>query len=409
MEKIKAGPVVDILGDEMTRIIWDLIKDKLILPFLDIELHVYDLGIENRDATDDQVTIDCAAAVKKYNVGIKCATITPDEKRVEEFKLKKMWKSPNGTIRNILGGTVFREPIICNNIPRLVPGWTKPIIIGRHAHADQYRATDFLVPGAGTLEIKWRAADGSETISHVVNEFEGPGIAMGMYNTDSSIRDFAHSSFQVALAKCYPLYLSTKNTILKKYDGRFKDIFQEIYDRDYKDQFEAKKIWYEHRLIDDMVAYCMKAEGGFVWACKNYDGDVQSDTVAQGFGSLGMMTSVLVCPDGKTVESEAAHGTVTRHYRMHQQGKETSTNPIASIFAWTRGLEHRAKLDKNEELKRFCLTLERVCIETIESGFMTKDLAICIKGMNEVKRGDYLNTFEFLDKIAENLKTKLSL
>ncbi|KAK2721846.1 hypothetical protein QYM36_003977, partial [Artemia franciscana] len=383
MEKIKAGPVVDILGDEMTRIIWDLIKDKLILPFLDIELHVYDLGIENRDATDDQVTIDCAAAVKKYNVGIKCATITPDEKRVEEFKLKKMWKSPNGTIRNILGGTVFREPIICNNIPRLVPGWTKPIIIGRHAHADQYRATDFLVPGAGTLEIKWRAADGSETISHVVNEFEGPGIAMGMYNTDSSIRDFAHSSFQVALAKCYPLYLSTKNTILKKYDGRFKDIFQEIYDRDYKDQFEAKKIWYEHRLIDDMVAYCMKAEGGFVWACKNYDGDVQSDTVAQGFGSLGMMTSVLVCPDGKTVESEAAHGTVTRHYRMHQQGKETSTNPIASIFAWTRGLEHRAKLDKNEELKRFCLTLERVCIETIESGFMTKDLAICIKGMNE--------------------------
>lgn len=408
MEKIKAGPVVDILGDEMTRVIWDLIKDKLILPFLDVELHVYDLGMENRDATDDQVTIECAEAIKKYNVGIKCATITPDEKRVEEFKLKKMWKSPNGTIRNILGGTVFREPIICKNIPRLVSGWTAPIIIGRHAHGDQYRATDFLIPGAGKLEIKWVAADGSTEIVHQVHEFNGSGVAIGMYNTDDSIRDFGHSSFQYALQREYPLYLSTKNTILKKYDGRFKDIFQEIYEKDYKVQFEAKKIWYEHRLIDDMVAYAMKSEGGFVWACKNYDGDVQSDSVAQGYGSLGMMTSVLVCPDGKTVEAEAAHGTVTRHYRMHQQGKETSTNPIASIFAWTRGLEHRAKLDSNEPLKRFCQALEAVCVETIEAGCMTKDLAICIKGMNSVAREDYLNTFEFIDKLAENLKLKLS-
>lgn len=388
--------------------IWDIIKDKLILPFLDIELHTFDLGMENRDATDDQVTIGCAEAIKKYNVGIKCATITPDEKRVEEFHLKKMWKSPNGTLRNILGGTVFREPIICKNIPRLVTGWTAPIIIGRHAHADQYRATDFLIPGAGQLEIKWTAADGSTSIVHTVNDFVGAGVAIGMYNTDDSIRDFAHSSLQYALQREYPLYLSTKNTILKKYDGRFKDIFQEIYDKEYKPLYEAKKIWYEHRLIDDMVAYAMKSEGGFVWACKNYDGDVQSDSVAQGYGSLGMMTSVLVCPDGKTVEAEAAHGTVTRHYRMHQQGKETSTNPIASIFAWTRGLEHRAKLDNNEPLKRFCSALESVCVETIEAGFMTKDLAICIKGMNGVTRGDYLNTFEFMDKLSENLKIKLA-
>ncbi|KAK4025063.1 isocitrate dehydrogenase [NADP] cytoplasmic [Daphnia magna] len=408
MAKISAGPVVDILGDEMTRVIWDIIKDKLILPFLDIELHTFDLGMENRDATDDQVTIGCAEAIKKYNVGIKCATITPDEKRVEEFHLKKMWKSPNGTLRNILGGTVFREPIICKNIPRLVTGWTAPIIIGRHAHADQYRATDFLIPGAGQLEIKWTAADGSTSIVHTVNDFVGAGVAIGMYNTDDSIRDFAHSSLQYALQREYPLYLSTKNTILKKYDGRFKDIFQEIYDKEYKPLYEAKKIWYEHRLIDDMVAYAMKSEGGFVWACKNYDGDVQSDSVAQGYGSLGMMTSVLVCPDGKTVEAEAAHGTVTRHYRMHQQGKETSTNPIASIFAWTRGLEHRAKLDNNEPLKRFCSALESVCVETIEAGFMTKDLAICIKGMNGVTRGDYLNTFEFMDKLSENLKIKLA-
>jgi len=408
MAKINAGPVVEMLGDEMTRVIWDIIKEKLILPFLDVELHTFDLGMEHRDATDDKVTIDCAEAVKKYNVGIKCATITPDEKRVEEFKLKKMWKSPNGTLRNILGGTVFREPIICKNIPRLVTGWTQPIIIGRHAHADQYRATDFLIPGAGQLEMKWVAADGSQTIVHTVNDFDGAGVAIGMYNTDKSIRDFAHSSMKYALQREYPLYLSTKNTILKKYDGRFKDIFQEIYEKDYKAAYEAKNIWYEHRLIDDMVAYAMKSEGGFVWACKNYDGDVQSDSVAQGYGSLGMMTSVLICPDGKTVEAEAAHGTVTRHYRMHQQGKETSTNPIASIFAWTRGLEHRAKLDNNAELKRFCDALEAVCVETIEDGFMTKDLAICIKGMSGITRADYMNTFEFMDKLAANLKLKLS-
>lgn len=408
MNKIKAGPVVDILGDEMTRIIWDLIKSKLILPFLDVELHVYDLGIENRDKTQDQVTIDCAEAIKKYNVGIKCATITPDEKRVEEFNLQKMWKSPNGTIRNILGGTVFREPIICKNIPRLVNTWEKPIIIGRHAHADQYKCTDFVIPGAGKLKLVWEAASGGNKIEAEVNDFSGAGVALGMFNTDESIEAFAHSSFKYALEKQYPLYLSTKNTILKKYDGRFKDIFQDIYDKQYKKQFEANNIWYEHRLIDDMVAYAMKSEGGFVWACKNYDGDVQSDSVAQGYGSLGLMTSVLVCPDGKTVESEAAHGTVTRHYRMHQQGKETSTNPIASIFAWTRGLLHRAKLDKNSELEKFATCLEAVCIETIESGFMTKDLAICIKGMNNVTRADYLNTFEFLDKLASNLQKKLN-
>lgn len=407
MSKIKCGAIVEVKGDEMTRVIWELIKDKLILPFVDVELHVYDLSIENRDQTDDQVTIDCANAIKKYNVGVKCATITPDEVRVEEFKLKKMWKSPNGTIRNILGGTVFREAIICENIPRLVSGWTKPIIIGRHAHADQYKAVDFLVPGKGRLEMRFTPDQGGQVISFTVNDFEAAGIALGMFNTDASITEFAHSSFQYALQRGMPLYLSTKNTILKKYDGRFKDIFQEIYEKSYKSKFEAKKLWYEHRLIDDMVAYCMKAEGGFVWACKNYDGDVQSDSVAQGFGSLGMMTSVLVCPDGKTVEAEAAHGTVTRHYRMHQKGQETSTNPIASIFAWTRGMLHRAKLDKNQELEHFAKTLEAVCVQTIESGSMTKDLAICIKGMNGVGRGDYLNTFEFLDKLADNLKIAL--
>ncbi|XP_072751835.1 isocitrate dehydrogenase [NADP] cytoplasmic isoform X2 [Anoplolepis gracilipes] len=407
MAKIKAGAVVDILGDEMTRIIWDSIKEKLILPYLDIELHTYDLGIENRDATDDNVTVECAKAIKRYNVGIKCATITPDEKRLEEFKLKQMWKSPNGTIRNILGGTVFREAIICKNIPRLVVGWKKPIIIGRHAHADQYKATDFVVPGPGKLEITW-TGDSGEKIQYTVHEFKGPGIALAQYNTDESICAFAHSSFQYALSRNYPLYLSTKNTILKKYDGRFKDIFQEIYDDEYKQQFEAKKIWYEHRLIDDMVAYAMKSEGGFVWSCKNYDGDVQSDSVAQGYGSLGMMTSVLLCPDGRTIEAEAAHGTVTRHYRQYQQGKETSTNPIASIFAWTRGLLHRAKLDNNADLKHFAETLEKVCIDTIESGYFTKDLAICIKGMDNVTRADYLETFEFMDKLANNLKKQLN-
>ncbi|XP_042895354.1 isocitrate dehydrogenase [NADP] cytoplasmic isoform X2 [Parasteatoda tepidariorum] len=392
----------------MTRIIWDLIKEKLILPFLDIELHFFDLSVQNRDATNDQVTVDCANAIKKYNVGVKCATITPDENRVTEFGLKQMWKSPNGTIRNILGGTVFREAIICKNIPRLVTGWTKPIIIGRHAYGDQYRATDFVVPGPGKLEIKYTPADGSTPLQYTVFDFkDGGGVSLSMYNTDKSITDFAHSSFQYALQANYPLYLSTKNTILKKYDGRFKDIFQEIYDKEYKSKFEAQGIWYEHRLIDDMVAQALKSEGGFVWACKNYDGDVQSDSVAQGYGSLGLMTSVLICPDGKTVEAEAAHGTVTRHYRMHQKGQETSTNPIASIFAWTRGLAHRAKLDANLKLSNFSKTLEKVCVETIEAGFMTKDLAICIKGMKGVTRADYLNTFEFLDKLAENLKKEM--
>lgn len=409
MAKIQCGPVVDILGDEMTRVIWDLIKEKLILPFLNVELHTYDLGIENRDATDDQVTVDCAHAIQKYKVGIKCATITPDEKRVTEFKLKQMWRSPNGTIRNILGGTVFREAIICRNVPRLVTGWTKPIVIGRHAYGDQYRATDFVVPGPGTLEIKFTPKAGGEPpMQFKVHEFENTGgVAMAMYNTDQSIRDFAHSSFKFALQRELPLYLSTKNTILKKYDGRFKDLFQEIYEKQYKSDFEKRGVWYEHRLIDDMVAQAMKSEGGFVWACKNYDGDVQSDAVAQGYGSLGMMTSVLVCPDGETLEAEAAHGTVTRHYRLYQKGQETSTNPIASIFAWTRGLAHRAKLDSNNELAVFCSLLEAVCIETIEAGFMTKDLAICIKGMSGVQRSDYLNTFEFLDKLADNLKKKL--
>ncbi|KAH7954160.1 hypothetical protein HPB49_016060 [Dermacentor silvarum] len=403
------GPVVDILGDEMTRVIWDLIKDKLILPFLNVELHTYDLGIENRDRTDDQVTVDCAHAIQKYKVGIKCATITPDEKRVTEFKLKQMWRSPNGTIRNILGGTVFREAIICSNVPRLVTGWTKPIVIGRHAYGDQYRATDFVVPGPGTLEIKFTPnAAGEPPLAFKVHEFQNTGgVAMAMFNTDKSIKDFAHSSFKFALQRELPLYLSTKNTILKKYDGRFKDIFQEIYEKYYKSDFEKRGVWYEHRLIDDMVAQAMKSEGGFVWACKNYDGDVQSDAVAQGYGSLGMMTSVLVCPDGETLEAEAAHGTVTRHYRMYQKGQETSTNPIASIFAWTRGLAHRAKLDSNNELAVFCSSLEAVCIETIEAGYMTKDLAICIKGMSGVQRSDYLNTFEFLDKLADNLKKKL--
>jgi len=405
--KIKVGPVVDMLGDEMTRIIWDEIKNKLIFPFLDIDLKVFDLGVEYRDQTNDQVTIDCANAMKQYNVGIKCATITPDEKRVEEFNLKQMWKSPNGTIRNILGGTVFREAIICKNIPRLVPGWTKPIIIGRHAHGDQYRATDFLVPSPGTLTMTFVPSGGGEPISHVVNEFTGSGVAMGMYNTDESIRDFAKSSMEYALDRKLPLYLSTKNTILKRYDGRFKDLFQEIYDTQYKAKYEALGLWYEHRLIDDMVAYCMKSDGGYVWACKNYDGDVQSDSVAQGFGSLGMMTSVLLSPDGKTVEAEAAHGTVTRHYRMYQQGKETSTNPIASIFAWTRGLLHRAKLDNNTQLQHFCETLEAVCIDTIQAGSMTKDLAICVKGTNNVERKDYMETIEFLNKLAENLTARL--
>ncbi|KAF0311789.1 Isocitrate dehydrogenase [NADP] cytoplasmic [Amphibalanus amphitrite] len=425
MEKIKCGPVVEMQGDEMTRVIWDLIKEKLILPHVEPEIHFFDLSIQSRDATDDQVTVDCANAIKKYGVGIKCATITPDEARVKEFDLKKMWKSPNGTIRNILGGTVFREAILCANIPRLVTGWTKPIIIGRHAHADQYKATDLVIPGAGELQLVFKPADGGPAQTHTVHNFQGAGVAMGMYNTDESIEAFAHSSFKYALEKKYPLYLSTKNTILKKYDGRFKDIFQEIYDKQYRPQYEAAGIWYEHRLIDDMVAYAMKSEGGFVWACKNYDGDVQSDSVAQGYGSLGMitsvltcppfvtgslgmMTSVLICPDGRTVESEAAHGTVTRHYRQHQKGNETSTNPIASIFAWTRGLLHRAKLDDNPRLADFCRALEAVCIETIEAGHMTKDLAICIKGMANVTRGDYLNTFEFLDKLASNLVAKLS-
>ncbi|KAM9586326.1 isocitrate dehydrogenase [NADP] cytoplasmic-like [Trichechus inunguis] len=392
--KIHGGSVVEMQGDEMTRVIWELIKEKLIFPCMELDLHSYDLGIENRDATNDQVTKDAAEAVKKYNVGINCATITPDEKRVEEFKLKQMWKSPNGTIRNILGGTVFREAIICKNIPRFVSGWVKPIITGRHAYGDQYRATDFVVPGPGKVEITYTPSDGAQEVTYLVHDFEdGGGVAMGMYNQDKSTEDFAHSSFQMALAKGWPLYLSTKNTILNKYDGRFKDIFQEIYDKQYKSQSEAQNIWYEHRLIDDMVAQAMKSEGGFIWACKNYDGDVQLDSVAQ---------------DGKTVEAEAAHGTVTRHYHMYQQGRETSTNPTASIFAWTRGLAHRAKLDNNKELSLFAQALEEVCIETIEAGFLTKDLAACIKGLPNVQRSDYLNTFEFMDKLEENLKIKLA-
>eukprot|EP00999_Lentomonas_sp_LEN2_P002564 NODE_446_length_1494_cov_310.825896_g414_i0.p1 GENE.NODE_446_length_1494_cov_310.825896_g414_i0~~NODE_446_length_1494_cov_310.825896_g414_i0.p1 ORF type:complete len:414 (-),score=122.84 NODE_446_length_1494_cov_310.825896_g414_i0:125-1366(-) len=407
MGKINGGTVVELHGDEMTRIIWDLIKEKLIFPYVDLDIKFYDLSVQNRDATDDQVTVDAANAIKKYNVGIKCATITPDEQRVEEFKLKKMWRSPNGTIRNILGGTVFREPILCKNVPRLVNTWNKSIVVGRHAFGDQYKATDLVVP-KGKFEIVFTPEDGSGEQRHEVFNFkESGGVLMGMYNTDQSIRDFAESSFVYAYNKKWPLFLSTKNTILKKYDGRFKDIFQEVYEAKWEAKYKEAGIYYEHRLIDDMVAQALKGSGGFVWACKNYDGDVQSDSVAQGFGSLGLMTSVLICPDGKTVEAEAAHGTVTRHYRQHQQGKETSTNPIASIFAWTRGFLHRAKLDNNDALHKFATALEATCIETIESGFMTKDLAICIHGMEGAKREHYLNTFEFLDKLNENLQTKL--
>lgn len=407
MAKIKvANPVVELDGDEMTRIIWSFIKEKLITPYLDVDIKYYDLGMENRDKTDDKVTIEAAEAIKKYNVGIKCATITPDEKRVEEFKLKQMWKSPNGTIRNILDGTVFREPIIIKNIPRLVPGWTQPIVIGRHAFGDQYRATDTVIKGKGTLKMSFTGEDGKVQEWEVYN-FKGDGVALSMYNTDESIRGFAESCFNMALVKGWPLYLSTKNTILKKYDGRFKDIFNEIYEKDYKKKFEAKGIVYEHRLIDDMVAACMKWSGGFVWACKNYDGDVQSDTVAQGFGSLGLMTSVLMTPDGKTIEAEAAHGTVTRHYRLHQQGKPTSTNPMASIFAWTRGLHHRGKLDGNKDLQNFCEALEDVCIKTVEEGKMTKDLAVCIHG-DKVGSDKYLTTEQFLEAINSNLQKRLS-
>ncbi len=405
MSKIKvANPVVELDGDEMTRIIWQLIKDKLIHPYIDVDLHYYDLSVEKRDETDDQITIDAANAIKEHSVGIKCATITPDEGRVEEFGLKQMWRSPNGTIRNILGGVVFREPIICKNVPRLVPGWTQPMVIGRHAFGDQYRATDFLVPGAGKLKISWEAADGSDKIEHEVFDFPEAGIAMGMYNLDASIRDFARASLNYGLARKWPVYLSTKNTILKKYDGRFKDIFQEIYENEFKDKFEDAKIWYEHRLIDDMVAAALKWSGGFIWACKNYDGDVQSDTVAQGFGSLGLMTSVLMSPDGQTVEAEAAHGTVTRHYRLHQEGKETSTNSTASIFAWTRGLAHRAKLDNNEDLAQFCQTLENVVVSTIEGGQMTKDLALLVGPEQE-----WLSTTSFLDAIDTNLQKAMGL
>jgi isocitrate dehydrogenase len=380
MTKIKVNtPLVEIDGDEMTRIIWQFIKDKLILPYLDIDLHYYDLGIENRDKTDDQVTVESAEAIKKYGVGVKCATITPDEDRVKEFNLKKMWRSPNGTIRNILGGTVFREPIVCNNVPKLVPGWTDPIVIGRHAFGDQYRATDFLVPGKGKLSIKWTPDDSSQdTIEHEVFNFDSPGIAMAMYNTDESIRDFARACMNYALMRKWPVYLSTKNTILKAYDGRFKDLFQEIYENEFGSDFKKLNLDYEHRLIDDMVASALKWNGNFVWACKNYDGDVQSDTVAQGFGSLGLMTSVLMTPNGKTIEAEAAHGTVTRHYRLHQEGKSTSTNPIASIFAWSRGLSYRGKMDDNNKLINFEETIEKVCVDTVQSGFMTKDLAILI-------------------------------
>ncbi|MDC0460997.1 NADP-dependent isocitrate dehydrogenase [Candidatus Pelagibacter sp.] len=404
MSKITVkNPVVELDGDEMTRIIWEFIKNKLILPYLDLGIEYYDLGMKSRDDTDDQITIDSANAIKKVGVGIKCATITPDEARVEEFKLKKMWRSPNGTIRNIIGGTVFREPIICKNIPKLVPSWTDPVIIGRHAFGDQYRATDFKVPGKGKLEVKWTSEDGKDEIKHEVFNFTGPGVAMSMYNLDKSIQDFARSCFSYGLMKKWPVYMSTKNTILKKYDGRFKDIFQEIFDNEYKAEFEKHNLTYEHRLIDDMVACAMKWSGKYIWACKNYDGDVQSDTMAQGYGSLGLMTSTLLTPDGKTMEAEAAHGTVTRHYRMHQQGKETSTNPIASIFAWTRGLAHRGKLDSNDELIKFANTLEEVCIECVENGAMTKDLAILIGPSSK-----YLTTTQFLDEIDGNLKKKLN-
>ncbi len=404
MSKIKVkNPVVELNGDEMTRVIWDFIKNKLILPYLDLGIEYYDLGMKSRDDTDDQITVDCANAIKKIGVGIKCATITPDETRVKEFGLKKMWRSPNGTIRNIIGGTVFREPIICKNIPKLVPSWTDPIIIGRHAFGDQYRATDFQVPGKGKLEIKWTSEDGKDEKKYEVFNFPGPGIALSMYNLDKSIEDFARSCFNYGLIKKWPVYLSTKNTILKKYDGRFKDIFQEIYEKEFKSEFKKNNILYEHRLIDDMVACAMKWHGKYIWACKNYDGDVQSDTVAQGYGSLGLMTSVLLAPDGKTMEAEAAHGTVTRHFRMHQQGKETSTNPIASIFAWTRGLAHRGKLDSNDRLIKFAQTLEKVCVDCVEKGSMTKDLAILIGP--SVK---YLNTNQFLGEIDGSLKKQLN-
>ena len=403
MDKIKvANPVVELDGDEMTRIIWDLIKKKLILPYLDIDLHYYDLSVENRDATDDKVTVDSAHAILKHGVGVKCATITPDEARVNEFNLKEMWKSPNGTILNILGGVIFREPIICKNVPRLVPGWTQPIVVGRHAFGDQYRATDFLFPGAGTLTIKFVGEDG-KTIDHEVFKAPGSGVAMAMYNLDDSIRDFARASMNYGLARKYPVYLSTKNTILKAYDGRFKDIFQEVFDAEFADKFKAAGITYEHRLIDDMVASALKWSGGYVWACKNYDGDVQSDTVAQGFGSLGLMTSVLLTPDGKTVEAEAAHGTVTRHYREHQKGKATSTNSIASIFAWTRGLAHRAKLDGNDKLAKFAHKLEEVTVATVESGDMTKDLALLVGPEQK-----WLTTEGFLDKVDENLQKAMA-
>jgi isocitrate dehydrogenase len=404
MSKIKVkGTVVDLDGDEMTRIIWSFIKEQLILPYLDINIDYYDLGMENRDATDDQVTIDAANAIKKHGVGIKCATITPDEARVEEFGLKKMWKSPNGTVRNILGGVIFREPIIISNIPRLVPGWTKPIIIGRHAYGDQYKATDVKIPGAGALTMTFTPADGGAPLELNVFDFPSSGVAMGMYNLDESIREFARASLRYGLNRNYPVYLSTKNTILKAYDGQFKDIFQSVFETEFKTEFDAAGLTYEHRLIDDMVACAMKWEGGYVWACKNYDGDVQSDTVAQGFGSLGLMTSVLMTPDGKTIEAEAAHGTVTRHYRQHQKGKPTSTNPIASIFAWTQGLAHRGKIDGTPEVTNFAETLERVCIETVESGKMTKDLALLIS-----KDQPFLTTEEFLAAINENLQKAMS-
>jgi isocitrate dehydrogenase len=404
MAKIKVkNSVVELDGDEMTRVIWEFIKSKLILPYLDLDIKYYDLDMKSRDDTDDQITIDSAKAIKEHNVGIKCATITADEGRVAEFKLKKMWRSPNGTIRNILGGTVFREPIICKNVPKLVPTWTDPLIIGRHAFGDQYRATDFKVPGKGKMEVKWTAEDGSDEIKYEVFNFPGPGIALSMYNLDKSIEDFARSCFNYGIIKKWPVYLSTKNTILKIYDGRFKDIFQEIFDKEFKTEFKKLNITYEHRLIDDMVACAMKWSGKYIWACKNYDGDVQSDTVAQGYGSLGLMTSVLLAPDGKTMEAEAAHGTVTRHYRMHQQGKETSTNPIASIFAWTRGLAHRGKLDGNEDLIKFSTTLEKVCIDCVENGSMTKDLAILISPSS-----NYLTTNQFLDELDGQLKKRLN-
>ncbi len=405
MTKIKvANPVVELDGDEMTRIIWALIKEKLILPYLDIDLKYFDLSVTNRDATADQVTIDSAEAIKQYGVGVKCATITPDEARVKEFNLKKMWKSPNGTIRNIIGGTVFREPIICKNVPRLVPGWTKPIVIGRHAFGDQYKATDFVVPGKGKLKVTFEPADGGAKIEHEVFSYPGAGVAMTMYNLDESIVSFARSCFNYGLQRNMPVYFSSKNTILKAYDGRFKDIFQEVFKNEFEAQFKAQGLTYEHRLIDDMVAYCMKSDGNYVWACKNYDGDVQSDTVAQGFGSLGLMTSVLLTEDGKTVEAEAAHGTVTRHFRRHQKGEETSTNPIASIYAWTSGLKYRGRFDGNQALVDFADKLERICVQVVESGRMTKDLAVCIYG-NAVQRNQYLKTEDFLDAVADALKS----